>query len=192
MQHAHKLILSAATEYFELMFFGSFAETDQTEVTINEVDSDALQAMVKYLYCGLLEIKNVAMAADYWAAAHLMKIPGAEKHAKNYISINLMPGNCVGLWLVARLFEDQKLTKECLEHAVSKFQEVIVGEEFLNLGWGEFWDYIKAVQTTVNCDRYSEAILNWIDHNFDDRQVHFSECLQLIYVDRIKEKVGVF
>lgn len=51
------MVLSAASEYFSLMFTGSLSN-DETEITLGDVNGDVLQAVVNYCYTGSIEIRE--------------------------------------------------------------------------------------------------------------------------------------
>lgn len=54
---AHRLVLSAGSEYFAAMFTSSLKESAQNEVELKGVDGDALWALVCYCYTGILFVK---------------------------------------------------------------------------------------------------------------------------------------
>lgn len=49
---AHRLVLSAGSEYFAAMFTSSLRESAQNEIELMNVDGDALWALVLYCYTG--------------------------------------------------------------------------------------------------------------------------------------------
>lgn len=49
---AHRLVLSASSDYFAAMFTNDVREATQTEIRMKDVDPDALVALVKYMYTG--------------------------------------------------------------------------------------------------------------------------------------------
>lgn len=49
---AHRLVLSAGSEYFAAMFTSSLRESGQDEIELMNVDGDALWALVLYCYTG--------------------------------------------------------------------------------------------------------------------------------------------
>lgn len=49
---AHRIVLSAASDYFAAMFTNDFGESFQNEVELQAVDPDALETLVAYCYTG--------------------------------------------------------------------------------------------------------------------------------------------
>lgn len=50
----YRLVLSAASEYFSAMFTGNLREAEEREITLREVDGEALHALVQYCYTGTI------------------------------------------------------------------------------------------------------------------------------------------
>lgn len=55
---AHRLVLSASSEYFAAMFTSSLRESTQNEVELTGVDGDALWTLVCYCYTGITFVKG--------------------------------------------------------------------------------------------------------------------------------------
>ena len=49
---AHRLVLSAASDYFAAMFMNNVRESTMDEVEIKDVDPDALDSLIHYTYTG--------------------------------------------------------------------------------------------------------------------------------------------
>ena len=48
--HAHKNVLAVSCPYFEKMFTGGLSESNQSEVTIREVDEEAMETLIDLCY----------------------------------------------------------------------------------------------------------------------------------------------
>jgi kelch-like protein 1/4/5 len=53
---AHRLVLSAASDYFAAMFTSGLAEAHQREISLPHVDADSLDTLLRYCYTGELEV----------------------------------------------------------------------------------------------------------------------------------------
>ena len=49
---AHRIVLSASSDYFSAMFMNDVREASQDEITLQDVDSEALNSLVQYMYTG--------------------------------------------------------------------------------------------------------------------------------------------
>lgn len=54
---AHRLVLSAASDYFAAMFMNDVKEATMEEIRMKDVDPDAMVAIVNYAYTGNLVLK---------------------------------------------------------------------------------------------------------------------------------------
>ena len=69
--HAHKNILAASCPYFEKMFTGGLSESNQSEVTIREVDEEAMETLIDFCYTNNIEVDKSNMQALIATACYL-------------------------------------------------------------------------------------------------------------------------
>ena len=55
----HRVVLAAASEYFHTMFTGNFVERTSSKISMNEMDAACLEAVLDYLYKGVVSMKKV-------------------------------------------------------------------------------------------------------------------------------------
>ena len=53
---AHKIILSASSPYFRAMFTGELVESRQTEITIKDIDENAMEMLVDFCYTSKITV----------------------------------------------------------------------------------------------------------------------------------------
>lgn len=56
---AHRVILSAASAYFEAMFSPDFNEVNQKSIVLHTIDSEILSILLDFCYAGRCEITQV-------------------------------------------------------------------------------------------------------------------------------------
>ena len=49
---AHRVVLSAASDYFAAMFMSDLREAQEMEIEMKDIDPEALQSLVSYMYSG--------------------------------------------------------------------------------------------------------------------------------------------
>ena len=57
---AHRVVLSAASDYFAAMFTSDVKEATMEEIRLKDVDSEALANLIQYMYTGKSEMAPVA------------------------------------------------------------------------------------------------------------------------------------
>ena len=55
---AHKLILAAASPYFESMFRPAFLESDKNKIKLTDINGGSLRVLIDYIYTGKIIISD--------------------------------------------------------------------------------------------------------------------------------------
>ena len=58
---AHRVILSACSPYFHAMFTGELAESRQTEVTIRDIDENAMELLIDFCYTSSITVRGIVI-----------------------------------------------------------------------------------------------------------------------------------
>jgi len=77
------------------MFTGSLREINETEVTLQEVDGDALTVLVQYCYTGSIELREDTVET-LLATACLLQLNSVVNACCNFLARQLHPTNCLG------------------------------------------------------------------------------------------------
>nr|XP_026650076.1 kelch-like protein 4 isoform X2 [Zonotrichia albicollis] len=109
---AHRLVLSAVSDYFAAMFTNDVREAKQEEIKMEGVDPEALRALVRYAYTGILELKEDTIES-LLAAACLLQLSQVIEVCCNFLMKQLHPSNCLGI----RSFGDAQGCTELLKVA---------------------------------------------------------------------------
>ncbi|XP_075692842.1 kelch-like protein 4 [Rhinoderma darwinii] len=116
---AHRLVLSAVSDYFAAMFTNDVREAKEEEIKMEGVDPDALKALVHYAYTGILELKEDTIES-LLAAACLLQLSQVIEVCCNFLMKQLHPSNCLGI----RSFGDAQGCVELLRVAHSYTMEL--------------------------------------------------------------------
>jgi kelch-like protein 2/3 len=92
---AHKMVLASCSPYFYAMFTG-FEESRQDRITIQNVDGNALQLLVEYVYTACVEVcdENVQLLLT---ASNLLQLTDVRDACCDYLQSQLDPSNCLGI-----------------------------------------------------------------------------------------------
>lgn len=66
-----RVILSACSPYFRAMFTGELAESRATEVTIRDVDEQAMEQLVEFCYTAHIVVEESNVQVGRWFLARL-------------------------------------------------------------------------------------------------------------------------
>ncbi|NXF31659.1 KLHL4 protein, partial [Nyctibius bracteatus] len=167
---AHRLVLSAASDYFAAMFTNDVREAKQEEIKMEGVDPDALKALVRYAYTGILELKEDTIES-LLAAACLLQLSQVIEVCCNFLMKQLHPSNCLGI----RSFGDAQGCTELLKvahtYTMEHFTEVIKNQEFLLLPANEIAKLLSSDDINVpDEEAIFKALMMWVRHDLQNRQ----------------------
>ena len=176
---AHKAVLSSATEYFKLMFGGSFRESVEPSVIIQDICSDTLESVIKFIYYGSVEITGCETALQLMKTAHLMQLSELMKYSRNYLKENMTPEVCLEVYCQANLIKDSSLTNKAKNIIAREFKTITQGDSFKSLDKHSFVELSTDLQELISEDENAEGLLIWIN-NDKSRLPHFKEFLFLV------------
>ncbi|XP_005236785.1 kelch-like protein 4 isoform X1 [Falco biarmicus] len=167
---AHRLVLSAVSDYFAAMFTNDVREAKQEEIKMEGVDPDALKALVRYAYTGILELKEDTIES-LLAAACLLQLSQVIEVCCNFLMKQLHPSNCLGI----RSFGDAQGCTELLKvahmYTMEHFTEVIKNQEFLLLPANEIAKLLSSDDINVpDEEAIFQALMMWVKHDLQNRQ----------------------
>ncbi|KFZ54480.1 Kelch-like 4 [Antrostomus carolinensis] len=167
---AHRLVLSAVSDYFAAMFTNDVREAKQEEIKMEGVDPDALKALVRYAYTGILELKEDTIES-LLAAACLLQLTQVIDVCCNFLMKQLHPSNCLGI----RSFGDAQGCAELLKvahtYTMEHFTEVIKNQEFLLLPANEIAKLLSSDDINVpDEEAIFQALMMWVRHDLQNRQ----------------------
>ncbi|XP_071629820.1 kelch-like protein 5 [Temnothorax longispinosus] len=177
---AHRLVLSAGSEYFAAMFTSSFQESAQNEIELMDVDGDALWALVLYCYTGCIELQEDSVETLLTTACLLQMNP-VIKACCQFLVKQLHPSNCLGI----RMFADTQGCSELVEYAhaytTKHFMEVTKNQEFLLLSADEVAKLLESEDLNVPSEEtVFHALVTWLEHDPENRSKDASKLLGLV------------
>ncbi|XP_044538753.1 kelch-like protein 4 [Gracilinanus agilis] len=177
---AHRLVLSAASDYFAAMFTNDVLEAKQEEIKMEGIDPDALKALVHYAYTGVLELKEDTIE-NLLSAACLLQLSQVIEVCCNFLIKQLHPSNCLGI----RSFGDAQgcldLLKVAHNYTMEHFVEVTKNQEFLLLPANEIAKLLSSDDINVpDEEAIFQALMIWVQHDFQNRQEDLGMLLSLI------------
>ncbi|KAM5146858.1 kelch-like protein 4 [Mantella aurantiaca] len=177
---AHRLVLSAVSDYFSAMFTNDVREAKEEEVRMEGVDPDALKSLVHYAYTGILELKEDTIES-LLAAACLLQLSPVIEVCCNFLMKQLHPSNCLGI----RSFGDAQGCLELLRvahcYTMENFIEVIRNQEFLLLPADEIAKLLSSDDINVpDEETIFQALMQWVKYDVESRQKDLGKLLSYI------------
>ncbi|XP_028834088.1 kelch-like protein 5 isoform X2 [Denticeps clupeoides] len=177
---AHRLVLSAVSDYFAAMFTSDVREAKQEEVKMEGVDPDALWVLVQYAYTGRLELREDTIES-LLSASCLLQLTAVVQACCSFLMKQLHPSNCLGIRSFADAQGCQDLHKVAHNYTMEHFLDVMRNQEFLMLPPAEIEKLLAADDMNIPEEEVVvSALLSWVRHDCTARQPCLPAMLALI------------
>lgn len=91
--YCHKCVLASLSTYFNAMFSTELAESKQTNVSINSVESCTMKLIIDYAYTSQLDITDINVQ-NVLTAANLFDIMSLKEACSRYMEWQMEDTNC--------------------------------------------------------------------------------------------------
>uniref|UniRef100_A0A8C4QNS8 Kelch-like family member 4 n=1 Tax=Eptatretus burgeri TaxID=7764 RepID=A0A8C4QNS8_EPTBU len=167
---AHRLVLSAVSDYFAAMFTSEVREARQNEVRMEAVDPAALWALVHYAYTGRLELHEETVE-ELLSAACLLQLQPAVQVCCAFLLRQLHPANCLGVRAFADSLGCTRLLAAAHSYTMDHFTEVIGHQEFMLLPPSEVEQLLSSDDINVpDEETIFNALMAWTRHDLEARR----------------------
>ncbi len=147
------------------------------------INGEILGALVSYVYTSKIRItqNNVQSLLE---AADLLQFTSLKKACENFLIRVLDVDNCLGMHSFAELHVCCDLQREALRIILSRFEELTLQEEFLEVDFQK----LLMILATENLNVWKEAtlldaVVKWVVHDMAPRIDHLQELLNCIHLD---------
>ena len=173
----HRCVMAARSAYFKAMFTNGLAETNQTVVSIREMEYDVLSSIVAFCYFDEFSV-SANNVLPLLIASDLLQIDTLFYECSQFLETQLHPGNVLSLREHARLHNCRRLFHMCSEFVFRNFKEVAEREEFLDLPSDQLLEVVSDDQVRVSCeeDIYC-AITRWVYRDLERRRSCFTQLM---------------
>ncbi|KAK3881543.1 hypothetical protein Pcinc_014015 [Petrolisthes cinctipes] len=177
---AHRLVLSAASDYFAAMFTSPVLEATQEEVALRDMDAEALLTLVNYCYTGSLELHEDTVEVVLSTAHHLLltEVVGV---CCEYLAKQLHPANCLGIQLFADTQGCSELHRLASKFTAEHFEDVMQHQEFVQLPPDEAARLLASDDLNVPSEELIfQALVLWLKHDLEGRNKEMARLLALV------------
>ncbi|KAM3959161.1 kelch-like protein diablo [Aphomia sociella] len=185
---AHRVILSACSPYFRAMFTGELAESRATEVTIRDVDEQAMEQLVEFCYTAHIVVEESNVQA-LLPAACLLQLQEIQDVCCEFLKRQLDCSNCLGIRAFADTHSCRELLRIADKFTQQNFPEVMESEEFLLLPAAQLVDIVSSDELNVRSEEQTfQAVMSWVKYNVAERRQHLAQVLQHVRLPLLSPK----
>ena len=174
---AHKIVICSLCDYFSAMFTGELAETHQNVVTLNNIEPEALEALINYAYTSEIEIR-VDNVESLLASSSILQINDIRDACCEFMKSQLHPSNCLGI----RAFADAHSCKELFliadGYTQDYFLDVCKNQEFFLLNSEQLCEILIGEEiNVVSEEQIFTCVMSWVNHDFEARKSTIADIL---------------
>uniref|UniRef100_A0A1A9WF28 BTB domain-containing protein n=1 Tax=Glossina brevipalpis TaxID=37001 RepID=A0A1A9WF28_9MUSC len=132
----HRLLLAAASPFFDSMFSGNSMEKDENSLKFEDIKADVLKQIIEFIYSGKITVteKNVQ---DLFSASILLQIEWITNVCCDFWKCRLHPLNCLGVRKLAEAYNCKELYNRCQDYIHKNYIKLINTEEHSLLSYEE-------------------------------------------------------
>lgn len=180
----HRVILSAFSPYFRVMFTCGLRECNNREIFLRDTPADSLAVLLNYMYCSELPLTN-ANVQGISIAAFLLQMDDVFTRCQQHMMENMDASNCLGVYYFARDLGVEELA-DCAQRFLRQhFVQVCQDEEVLELEAHQLGKLLSSDDLNVSREEtILDVVLRWVKHGtlLDEemRSRHLPELLRKV------------
>lgn len=186
--NAHKIVLAAASPFFQTMFQSGMRESTSNRVEMPQIKYETALSLVEFAYCGKYGItaenaQNLLEAADCYQF-HMLK-----ENCESFLLSTIDLSNCFTLLKIADFRVLPRLSSAALTFALKNFSLITKSPAFTELSFTVLQNYLTDDELVCNNEEgvYS-AIVYWLNHKKEERSQHASQLLKCVRLGRVNPR----
>ncbi|XP_067627929.1 uncharacterized protein [Eurosta solidaginis] len=128
----HKLILAMSSPVFERMFYGNLPD-EGDPILIPDVQPDAFQAMMEYIYSDRINISSFDKACELCYVAKKYMLPYVVEQCTHFLWADLSPKNACRAYEFAKLFDEPRLMQSSMSIIAANTRDVLADPSFVDI-----------------------------------------------------------
>ncbi|XP_046880622.1 kelch repeat and BTB domain-containing protein 12 [Hypomesus transpacificus] len=180
----HRLVLSAFSPYFRVMFTCGLRECNNREVILRDTPADSLGLLLNYMYCSELPLSNDNVQGVS-IAAFLLQMDEVFSRCQLHMRENMDASNCLGVYYYARDLGAEQLGDHAQCYLRQHFVRVCQNEEVLDLEAHQLGKLLSSDDLNISREEtILDVVLRWVRHDVsgevDGRSRHLPELLRKV------------
>lgn len=177
----HRVILSAFSPYFRVMFTCGLRECNNREIFLRDTPADSLALLLNYMYCSDLPLTN-ANVQGISIAAFLLQMDDVFTRCQQHMTENMDASNCLGVYYFARDLGAEELADHAQRFLRQHFVQVCQNEEVLDLEAHQLGKLLSSDDLNVSREEtILDVVLSWVKHStLTDGEVRFLHLPELL------------
>ncbi|KAK2915105.1 kelch repeat and BTB domain-containing protein 12 [Channa argus] len=161
----HRVVLSAFSPYFRVMFTCGLRECNSREIFLRDTPAESLALLLNYMYCSDLPLTNDNVQGIS-IAAFLLQIDNVFTRCQQHMIENMDASNCLGVYYFARDLGAEELADHAQRFLRQHFVQVCQSEEIMDLEAHQLGKLLNSDDLNVSREEtILDVVLGWVKHN---------------------------
>ena len=175
---AHRVVLAAVSPYFRAMFTSKMKESDDSDITMREVDEDIFLSLIKFIYSHSVVI-CVDNVQSLLQCASMLQLDSVVHACCDFIYNHLSILNCLSVRNFVESHGCLKLVHKVDAYIKQNFMEITKSKEFLEINVEHFKQLLSCSNLNVSKEEeVFESVIAWVHHCSSERQQHIGSLLE--------------
>ncbi|XP_061839235.1 kelch-like protein 7 isoform X2 [Nerophis lumbriciformis] len=178
---AHKVVLAATSQFFNIMFTSSMKESKSREVELQSAEPEVIELMLEFIYTAETSVKR-SNAVSLLDVANQYQIEPLKNICEEFLKGQLDATNCLGFLSLADCMDCPELKSEAQNFLQEHFTEVCKMEEFSQLSVKELKHLLHQshlFRPTV--DEIYDAAIHWLKFDITNREQYIVDVLRSVH-----------
>lgn len=185
----HKLILAAASEFFAALFEPNFADSNNKEYIVKDLDGPSLKKIVDCCYTGVITFSDQS-AYDIIKVANYLRLSHIEQKCVEYFTKILNCENCVSQYITADSLSLSIWKTKTFELICQKFKQIST-QEWRRLNSTQFLNVLKSNTIEAPEEMVFTKLKEWVESDDSERSKYVPELMKYIQLNRIDGNVSL-
>ncbi|KAG7277835.1 hypothetical protein CRUP_006735 [Coryphaenoides rupestris] len=178
----HRVVLSAFSPYFRVMFTCGLRECNNREIFLRDTDAESLALLLNYMYTSDLPLSN-ANVQEVSIAAFLLQMDDVFARCQQHMTENMDASNCLGVYYYARDLGAEDLADQAQRFLRQNFVHVCQCEEIVELEAHQLGKLLSSDDLNISREEtILDVVLRWVRHSplEEGRSHHLPELLRKV------------
>ena len=170
--------MTSLSVYMTSLFIVELAESKQNIITLREVEPEAIELLIQFVYTSTIEVREDNVQS-LLPAANLLQLTEVRDICCEFLQEQLHPSNCLGIKNFADIHSCPDLFRKAQLFAQKYFSDVCNCEEFLNLPLSQVVELVCSSELGVLSEEHVfESVVAWIKHDLPERSPHMATLME--------------
>lgn len=177
---AHKVVLSACSDYFRAMFTDNMIEARRKEIHLKGMNAKGFLLVLEYAYTSKITL-NLSNVQDVLEAASYVQILALIQTCCNYLEAEIDNDNCLDIANIAETYSLTALKMEVYKYMNQNLSSLSQTREFYRLTPSQL-ETLLAYDFPVDCSEYEvlNIVIQWFFHKaHTGSEIDLCEAMQI-------------